>query len=76
MLYNPYQGMWKKMFVLSSSLRIPDPYLFLESPRLLSPPWGPRTSYQPALLSHFPPLQPFSYRKIMLPREKKVVFIP
>ena len=28
-------------------LRIPDPYLHLESPRLLSPPWGPRTSYQP-----------------------------
>ena len=34
----------KKMFVLSSSLRIPDP----ESPRPLSPPQEPWTSYQPA----------------------------
>ena len=38
----------KKMFVLSSSLRISDPYLHFESPRPLSPPRGPRTSYQPA----------------------------
>ena len=37
----------KKKFVLSSSLRTPDPYL-LESPRPLSPSWGPQTSYQPA----------------------------
>ena len=38
----------KKMFVLSSSLRIPEPYLRFESPRPLSPPWGPQTSYQSA----------------------------
>ena len=38
----------KKMFVLSSSLRTPDPYLRFEGPRPLSPPWGPQTSYQPA----------------------------
>ena len=30
----------QKMFVLSSSLRIPYPYLLLENPRPLSP-WGP-----------------------------------
>ena len=35
------------MFVLFSSLRTPDPYLLLESPRPLSPPRGPQTSYQP-----------------------------
>ena len=38
-----------KMFVLFSSLRTPDLYLLLESPRPLCPPWGPWTSYQPAL---------------------------
>ena len=37
-----------KIFVLSCSLRIPDPYLCFESPRPLSSPWGPQTSYQPA----------------------------
>ena len=36
------------MFVLSYSLRIPDPYLCFESPRPLYPPWEPWTSYQPA----------------------------
>ena len=40
--------MQKKTFVLCSSLRIPDPYLFLKSPRSISPPRGPWTSYQPA----------------------------
>ena len=42
--------MWRKkeMFVLSSSLRIPDPYPCFESPRPLSPPREPRISYQPA----------------------------
>ena len=39
----------KKKFVLFSSLRILDPYLLLESPRPLSLPQGPQTSYQPAL---------------------------
>ena len=38
----------KKMFVLSSFLRIPDPYLLLESPRPPFPPQGPWTYYQPA----------------------------
>jgi len=38
----------KKFFVLSYSLRIRDTYLLLESPRPLSPPWGPQISYQPA----------------------------
>ena len=38
----------KKMSVLFSSLRTPDPYLLLENPGLVSPPWGPQTSYQPA----------------------------
>ena len=38
----------KKIFVLSSSLRISDPYLLFERPRLLSPPWEPWTSYQPS----------------------------
>ena len=42
----------KQMFVLSSSLRIPDSYLLLESPKPLSPPHpppqGPWTSYEPA----------------------------
>jgi len=37
----------KKMVVLSSSLRIPDPYLLLKKPRLLSP-QDPQTSDQPA----------------------------
>ena len=32
---------------LHFTLRIPDPYLLLESPRLLSPAQGPWTSYQP-----------------------------
>ena len=41
-------GLEKKKFVLFSSLRTPDPYLLLESLRLVSPPWGPQTSYQPA----------------------------
>ena len=36
----------KKVFVLCSSLRIPDPYFLLESPKPLSPLLGPRTSYQ------------------------------
>jgi len=36
----------KKMFVLSSSLRIPEPFLLLEGSGPLSPPWGPWTSYQ------------------------------
>ena len=36
------------MFVLSTSLRIPDPYLPFKSPRPLSPPWEPQTSYQAA----------------------------
>ena len=36
------------MFVLSFSLRIPDSFLLLRSPRPLSPPRGPWTSYQPA----------------------------
>ena len=40
-------GLIEKMFVLFSSLRTPDPYLLLESLRLVSPPWGPQTSYQP-----------------------------
>ena len=40
--------MQKKMFVLCSSLRIPDPYLLLKSPGSRSPPRGPWTSYQPA----------------------------
>ena len=31
----------KKIIVLYSSLRTPDPYLLLESPRHLSPPQGP-----------------------------------
>ena len=35
------------MFALSSSLRIPDPYVHFKNPRPLSPPWGPQT-YQPA----------------------------
>ena len=35
----------KKMFVLSSSLRILDPYLASKAPDL---PWGPWTSYQSA----------------------------
>ena len=39
----------KKMFVLSSSLRIPDPYLHFESPRPLSPPLG-----DPGLLINLP----------------------
>ena len=38
----------KQMFVLFSSLRIPDPYLLFKSPRPLSP-WGSGTSYQPTL---------------------------
>ena len=38
----------KKTFVLSSSLRFPDPYLLFKSPRAFFPPWGPWTSYQPA----------------------------
>ena len=37
-----------KKIVLSSSLRIPAPYLLFESPRPFSPPHGPLTSYQPA----------------------------
>ena len=47
----------KKMFVLSSSLRIPDHYLCFKIPRPLSSPWGPQTSYQPAqeLTLSFPP---------------------
>ena len=45
------------MFVLSSSLKIPDPYLHFMSPRSLSPPQGRQTSYQPAqeLTLSFPP---------------------
>ena len=35
-----------KKFVLFSSLRTPEPYLHLESPKPLSCPWGPQTSYQ------------------------------
>ena len=46
----------KKTFVLSSSLRIPDPYILLKNPRPpLSPLQGSQTSYQPAqelTLSH------------------------
>ena len=41
-------GLKGKKLVLFSSLRTPDSYLLLESPRPLSPPRGPRTSYQPA----------------------------
>ena len=37
-----------KTFVLSFSLRTPDPYLLLKSPRPLCLPRGPQTSYQPA----------------------------
>ena len=36
-LRNVEQKKKKKMFVLSSSLRIPDPYLLLENPRDFSP---------------------------------------
>ena len=36
----------KKTFALYSSLRIPDPYLLLKSPRPRSLPRGPWTSYQ------------------------------
>ena len=43
------QQQQQQMFVLFSSLRIPDPYLLFKSPRPLSPPWGPGTSYQPTL---------------------------
>ena len=45
-----------KAFVLSFSLRIPDPYFLLESPRPLSPPQGHQTSHQLARnwLSHCP----------------------
>ena len=38
----------KKKFALFSSFRIPDPNLHFESPRPLSPPCGPWTSYQSA----------------------------
>ena len=38
----------KKKIVRFSSLRTPDPCLLLESPELVSPPWGPQNSYQPA----------------------------
>ena len=34
------------MFVLSSSSRIPDPYLLLENPGRLSPSRGPQTSLE------------------------------
>ena len=47
----------KKMFVLSFFLRIPDPYLLLESPRPLFPPQGPWTYYQPAWELTFSVLQ-------------------
>ena len=33
--------------IITVTWRIPDPYLLLESPRLLSPAQGPWTSYQP-----------------------------
>ena len=36
------------MFVLSFSLRIPNPYLLLGNPIALAPPQGSCTSYQPA----------------------------
>ena len=36
----------KEIIVLFSSLRTPDPFLVLKVPRLLSPPWGPQTSYK------------------------------
>ena len=38
----------RKMFVLFSSLRTPDLCFLLKSPRPLSPPQGPQTSYPPA----------------------------
>ena len=42
----------KKMFVLSSSLRISDPYLLLESPRPVSPRQGPWTNLPRNWLFH------------------------
>ena len=53
------------MLVLSSSLRILDVYLFLKSPRPLSPPEGPQTSYQPAQeLTRSPSSRGFSHLEI------------
>ena len=59
MLYNPKECREKKKFVFFSSLRTPDPSLLGNS-------W---TSYQSAqeMTLSFPP---FSFRRIMLPREK------
>ena len=50
----------REMFVLSSSLRTPDPSLLLRNP---------------GLLINLPLIPPFSFRRVMLPRERGIVFV-
>ena len=65
----------KKMFVISSSLRIPDHHLCFKRPRPLSPPRGTLELLSTCLgIDSFIPL--FSFRRIMLSRERSIIFIP
>ena len=59
--------------VLSSSLRVPDPYLLLENPRHLSQGFP---DFLSTCLETDSPIPHFSFRRILLPRERSIVFTP
>ena len=65
----------KKKFVLSSSLRIPDPYLYFKSPQTFLSSLG-TPDFLSTCLGIGSLIPPFSFRRIMLPRERGIIFIP